>query len=332
MKRLGKIFKRPGRPGWYFRFTDPVTKQRITKGFPTKRLAEHYRDITYYRLNSDVYVGVINVRFSTAAIEYLDKYDLEGLSSNSKRDVEATLTRFGELHGDIDTKDINQRHFELYIRSRKDCVSARTLNKDIRNLKAFIAWAVKHKYISSGIELKQVKAPPTNHKALTTEQIRWLFSRCPTPAWRVRLLLSLTTGLRAGDIDFLARSSIDITGRRIDTVSQKTSKAYINRPLPDSAAPVLEHYLKTLNGDDTDRLFLDRNIRRTWDKIRGDSGITRQNMRLTFSTLIQKMGSIDTARDLLEHHSVAITDEFYTDKELILRWKVNQLPVELWLS
>ena len=47
---------------------------------------------------------------------------------------------------------------------------------------------------------------------------------------------------------------------------------------------------------------------------------------------MQKIGSIGSAQNLLEHSDQRVTEEFYTDQELILRWKVNQLPVRQWLK
>ena len=93
MRQLGKPFKRPGRKGYWLRWTDPVTHKRLAKAFPTKKLAEHYRTILYYRLNAEVFVGVINVPLSQAIDEYLAKYDLRNLSRTTKIDVQATRQR-----------------------------------------------------------------------------------------------------------------------------------------------------------------------------------------------------------------------------------------------
>jgi len=105
----------------------------------------------------------------------------------------------------------------------------------------------------------------------------------------------------------------------------------LDRPIPTSAIDELRSYLNGLDRGQL-RLFEDTNVRKEWEKIRGDTGITRQELRITFSTLIQKIGSISSAQSLLEHHSSKTTTDFYTDQELILSWKVNQLPVREWLK
>ena len=331
MRRLGQPFKKPNSKAWWLRWTDPVTKKRPAKSFPTKKLADHFRNILYYRLNTDVFIGVINIRLSQAIKEYLDRYDLRNLSKASKIDVQATLNRFIKFTGDTGTKSLSQQHFDSYLRWRKNSISPWTLNKDIGNLKALVNWACKARYINIDIELRKIKTPRIQHKALTTEQIRCLFSRCPSPAWRCRILLSLVTGLRRADVDGLALADLDLKAATLDTHSQKTGKTYIGRPLPTSAMPELRSYVEQLP-DGQAKLFTDKNVRKEWDKIRNGSGITRQDFRRTFSTLIQRTGSIGSAQNLLEHYDSRTTTDFYTDTELILRWKVNQLPVAAWLE
>ena len=94
---------------------------------------------------------------------------------------------------------------------------------------------------------------------------------------------------------------------------------------------MLNDYLSSLSEGQV-KLFADRNIRKTWEKIRGDTNITRQDLKRTFSTFMQKIGSISSAQNLLEHYDSKTTLEFYTDQEVVLRWKVNQLPVKEWLD
>ena len=206
-----------------------------------------------------------------------------------------------------------------------------TINKNIGRLKTFFNWMKENKYHNGNITLAKLKTPKRIVKALTTKQIRALFKACPSKAWRIRILLSLVTGLRKSDIDSLLVSQINLQSATIDSKSQKTQKVFMGRPLPRSATGELHSYIKSLSKRQV-RLFEDVNVRKNWDKIRGDSGITRQDLRITFSTLIQKIGSLRSAQTLLEHFDDRTTTEFYTDTELILRWKVNQLPVEEWLK
>jgi integrase len=331
MIKLPVIYQRPDRPNYYLRWTDPVTHRRVVKSFHTRPLADHWRKILYYKLNSDVFIGTINNQLSKAIDEYLHKYDLKNLSHSSEKEASNTLQMFLAFAGDVGTKSIRQAHFEAFILKRKPDISPHTLNKDIRNLKAFIAWSKKNRYIDTNIEIDKVKTVATIKKSLTVEQIQELFLKCPSKAWRCRILLSLVTGLRAGDIDRLEKNSLDLKTLRIDTESLKTSKVFIGRPIPESAKEELTSYVNSLPADQV-KLFADVNIRKTWYAIKGETKITRQQLRVTFSTLMQKIGSIGSAQELLEHSSSKTTNEFYSDHELINRWKVNQLQVSEWLK
>lgn len=331
MRRVGKPYKRDGKANWWLRWSDPVSKKRMCKSFHTKALADHYQKILYYQLNNDIFVGTIGVLLSEAIGFYLEKYKLLGLTDSAKTEATLTLKHFMTHVGDVSTKSIGQLHFDSFIIQRKKNVSAWTVNKDISNLRAFITWAgnKKQRYITPDIELFKLKTYKKAFKALTSNQIRGLFKDCPTPAWRCRLLLSLITGLRKSDIEDLMVCDIDLKTATIDSQSRKTNKSYIGRPLPSSAIPSLREYVDGLPGDQLN-LFIDKNVRKTWDSFRGD--VTRQDLRKTFSTLIQKIGSIGSAQNLLEHSDSRTTLEFYTDQELILRWKINQLPVKEWLD
>ena len=332
LKQLGQPFKRPNKTGWWLRWTDPMTRKRIIKGFHNKGYADHYRSILYARLNSDVITGVIDVPFSEAVAEYLQTYDVRGLRPPAKVEARLTLDKFKESVGVLKTRAVTQKTVDRFIVSRLGSSASRwTINKDIGNLKAFVRWCQHRRYMADGISLVKVKVQWRIVKALTSEQIKAILAACESQAWQVRVLLSLCTGLRKNDLDGLAVASIDLKRMTIDTTSQKTGKFYVGRPLPKAISPILKEYLSGKAG----KLFEDVNVRKQWDALRIRAklpGITRQDFRRTFSTLIQRIGSIGSAQTLLEHSDSRVTGEFYTDIEIVLRWKVNQLPVKEWID
>lgn len=330
MRILGQPYKRPGKKGYWLRWTDPATRKRKTASFPTLALADLRRSILMQQINADVYIGCVSVPLSNARTEYLRKYNLRGLSIGAHTQAELTLRQFADLIGDPVTGDLTQNHFDMFIADRLSSCSRWTVNKDIGCLTAFLNWASdpSRRYITQPIKLVKVKAPPIVTKALTNEQIHSLIERAPTDAWRMRLLLGLTTGIRKLDVDSLRTADIDLDTLTIRMTAVKTGKA-LTAPLPDKLAPVLTGYIDGLPSGQ-EKLFADCNVRKTWDSFR--DGITRQDLRKTFSTLMQLVGSISSARDLLQHSSARTTSQFYSDQDLILRWKINQLPVEKWLS
>lgn len=330
MRILGQPFKRNGKRGWWLRYTDPVNHKRKHESFPTKPLADLRRSILMQQINSHVYIGCVSVPLSTARTEYLRKYALQGLSAGAHTQAELTLRQFADTVGDPPTAALTQNHFDMFIAERMRSCSRWTVNKDIGCLTAFLNWTRDpgRRYITDPIKLTKVKAPPIVVKALTNEQIRSLIERAPTQAWRIRLLIALTTGLRKLDTDSLTIADLDLTAATVRTVAAKTDKP-LTAPWPDKLTPVLAGYIKGLP-DGQVQLFADRNVRKVWDSFRQD--ITRQDLRKTFSTLMQLIGSVSSAQDLLQHASARTTGQFYSDRDLILRWKVNQLPVDKWID
>ena len=329
MRILGQPFKRPNKKGWWLRYADPATGKRKHESFPDRRLADLRRSILMQQINSHVYVGCVSVPLSNARTEYLRKYNLQGLSAGAHTQAELTLRQFADLVGDPPTGDLTQNHFDLFVTDRMKTCSRWTVNKDIGCLTAFLNWAMDpgRRYITQPIKLVKVKVPPIVVKALTNDQIRSLIERAPTDTWRIRLLIGLTTGLRKLDVDSLRVADIDLDTLTVRAIAVKTGKP-LTAPWPDKLAPLLTAYIYGLP-DDQVKLFADLNIRKVWDSFR--DGITRQDLRKTFSTIMQLIGSISSARDLLQHSSARTTTQFYSDQDLILRWKVNQLPVEKWM-
>jgi len=326
MKKV-RIYQRKDRPGWYCQWREGG--RRRTKQLNTKAEAEHFSQAQYIRINSDVFTAH-DVTWCELVSEYLQTYDLRGLAAASKYDAQKTLKLFQKICRPVSSRRITQRMIDYFIIKRSDQVaSPYTVNSSISRIRAFCRWMTKRRYHPGGLDIVLQKTQPPLVTALSTDQVRGLFARAPTEAWRIRLLLSLVTGLRKSDIDNLAAADIDIAKAAINTRSQKTGKVFADRPLPDDAMGIIKVFFNSLPAGQ-EMLFADKNVRKVWDSFR--AGTRRKDLRITFSTLIQKIGSIGSARDLLEHSDSRTTRDFYTDHELILRWKVNQLPVSEWLD
>jgi len=329
MRTLGQPYKRPNKSGWWLRWTDPHTKKRKTERFQTKKLADLRRSILMQQINSEVYIGSVSVPLTAARNEYLNRYELLNLTAASRYEASLALNRLISAIGDIPTAKLAQAHIDAFLLDHSEQVGPWTVNKTIGRLTAFLNWTrhPQRRYITAQITLQKVKTPPVIVKALTNKQISLLIDRAPTQAWRIRILISLTTGLRKNDTDSLRIDELDLNSLTVRSVASKTSKQ-LTAPLPDKLAPLLTAYISSLPSDQ-EKLFADRNTRKVFDSFR--QGITRQDLRKTFSTLIQTIGSIDSARDLLQHSSARTTSQFYTDRQFVLRWKVNQLPVDQWI-
>ena len=86
---------------------------------------------------------------------------------------------------------------DKFILERKTEVKRPTLNKDIRNIKTFVIWCKKKRYLNGQIELKELKIDEKPVKSLNSKQIRKLLKALRLyPSMKIRVLLALGTGLR----------------------------------------------------------------------------------------------------------------------------------------
>jgi len=98
----------------------------------------------------------------------------------------------------------------VYEGGKRKAKALPTLNKDIRNLKAFIRWCRKNRYVNGEVEIRQLEEDERPVKSLSGTQIRKLLTASePYKTLRMRILSALGTGLRRGDIESLTISDID---------------------------------------------------------------------------------------------------------------------------
>ncbi len=130
------IYKRKRIKGWWVGWYE--SGERKAKALPTKALAEHYRQIKYTQLNSDVFTGTVTVNWQQMAEEYRHSKQVAGFVEASVYEVALTLRHFERLVGKCNSKQITQNAIDKFILERGNEVKRSTLNKDIRNLKAFV--------------------------------------------------------------------------------------------------------------------------------------------------------------------------------------------------
>ena len=194
------IYKRKNIKGWWIGWYEGGKKR--AKALPSKALAKHFCQIKYTQLNSDVFTGVVNSDWHQMVEEYRKAKQVQGLRETSIYESILTLGHFERLIGLDSSKQINQNTLDKFILDRGREVKKTTLNKDIKNLNAFLHWAMKNRFIAPGLEIKKVKVVQKPVMALTTQQVQALLSATGRyPTLHLRILLAVTTGLRRGDIE-----------------------------------------------------------------------------------------------------------------------------------
>jgi integrase len=238
--------------GWY------EGGRRKAKALPSKALAEHFRNMKYAQLNSDVFTGVVDFSWDQILEEYRRAKQVEGLQEASIYETRLTLRHFERLVGACSSRQITQQVLDKFVLERGKEVGKNTLNKDIRNIGAFLNWAVKNRYTAADLAVKRVKVQQKPVQALSPQQVKDLIAAARDyPTLRIRILLAVTTGLRRGDIQAIRIGDIHFDRNTITTQNRKAGKAMAERPIPEEVMTELSNHVTTLP-DGQEKLFADR--------------------------------------------------------------------------
>jgi integrase len=327
------IYKRKNIRGWWVGWYE--SGKRKTKALPSKNLAEHFRRIKYTQLNSDVFTGTVTVDWQQMVDEYRHDKQVAGVVEVSLYEIALSLHHFQRLVGKCNSRQITQGNIDKFILDRGKEVKRTTLNKDIRNLKAFFNWCREKRYLNGDIKLKLLKEDERPVKSLTNPQVKKLLSASkPYPTMRMRILLALGTGLRRNDIELLSISDLDFENNYVTTRSTKTRKSMGSRPVP---VPIMNEIKKYVAGLDPkqDKLFVDCFKQYRWNQIRKKLSLVDfkfHDLRKTFGSVLAQNG-ISTAviQKLLEHSSSDLTNKVYMNVDPVLRKAVDQIPAGDWL-
>jgi len=322
------IYKRKRVKGWWIGWCE--SGKRKTKALPSKALAEHCRQIKYTQLNSDVFTGTVTVDWNQIRNEYEHSKKVAGFVEASLYEVALTLCHFERLVGKCNSKQITQNAIDKYILKRGKEVIRSALNKDIRNLKAFVRWCRKNRYVNGEIEIRELKEDERPVKSLSNTQIKKLLSTSkPYKTLWMRILLALGTGLRGGDIESWRVSDIDFENSYVTTRSKKTRKSMGSRPVPVPIMAELKKYVSGLDAEQ-EKIFNDNFSRYRWVKIRQKLGLDDfkfHDLQKTFGSVLAQNGvSTAVTQKLLEHSSPDLTNKVYTNVDPVLRHAVDQIP------
>ena len=327
------VYKRTGIKGWWVGWYE--SGKRKAKALPTRKLAEHYCQLKYSQLNSDVFTGIVTICWKQMVEEYRESKKVQGVTESSLYEIALTLRHFERLIGKFNSKQIAQNSIDKFILQRGSEVKRSTPNKDIRNLRTFINWCGESRYLNGNLKIKELREDERPVKSLNDAQVKKLMAAAePYQTIRMRVLLALSTGLRRGDIESLRIRDIDFANNYITTASKKTRKSMGARPVPAVVMAELKKCLHGSNAEQT-KLFNDNFSHKRWKKICKDAGLSDlkfHDLRKTFGSVLAQNGvSTAVTQRLLEHSTPNLTNKVYTNVDPVLRHAVEQLPVGEWL-
>jgi len=332
MKKIW-VYKRAGIKGWWVGWYE--SGKRKAKALPTKKLAEHYCQLKYSQLNSDVFTGIVTISWKQMVEEYRETKKVQGVTEATLYETALTLRHFERLIGKCNSKQIAQNSIDKFILERGQEIKRTTLNKDIRNLRTFVNWCREKRYLNGTIKIRELKEEERPVKSLNDAQVKKLMSAAePYQTTKTRILLALGTGLRLGDIESLKIADIDFENNSITTSSKKTRKSMGSRPVSTAVIAELSRYVCELDPEQ-EKLFNDNFSYRRWHKICQKAGLADlkfHDLRKTFGSMLAQNGvSTAVTQKLLEHSSPHLTNKVYTNVDPVLRHAVDQLPVESWI-
>jgi len=149
-----------------------VGGKRKAKALPSKELAEHFKQIKYTQLNSDVFTGQVLADWNQMLAEYREAKKIQGVTEGTLYENALSLRNFERLMGKYSSKQITQNAIDNFILQRGTEVKRTTLNKDIRNLKTFINWCRENRYLNGKIKLKELKEEERPVRSLSATQIK----------------------------------------------------------------------------------------------------------------------------------------------------------------
>jgi len=100
--------------------------------------------------------------------EYRHDKQVAGVVEDSLYEAALTLRHFERLAGRCSSKQITQNAIDKFILERDKEVVRPRLNKDIRNLKAFLDWCRENRYLNREREIKLLKENERPLKFLST--------------------------------------------------------------------------------------------------------------------------------------------------------------------
>ena len=327
------IYKRKKIKGWWCGWYE--SNKRKSKALPSKELAEHYKQIKYAQLNSDVFTGTVSVGWEQMVSEYIEAKKIQGVTEGTLYEHALSLRNFERLEGKCNSKQITQNVIDNFILQRSPEVKRATLNKDLRNLKTFTNWCRKNRYLNGQLEIKELKLEEKPVKSLNDTQVKNLLKAADLyRPMKIRILLALGTGLRRGDIESLKISDLDFANNYITTTSRKTRKSMGSRPVPAAVIAELKKYCNGSNSNQQ-KLFNDNFNYKRWKKICNKAGLYDlkfHDLRKTFGSVLAQNGvSTAVTQRLLEHSSPLLTNKVYTNVDPVLRQAVDHLPISDWL-
>lgn len=230
---------------------------------------------------------------------------------------EAALQQVLKTMGDVPLQSITPRWvYDYQARRLRDGVAPSTVNREVAYLSSLLTWAVRRELIPDNPcrKVEKLKEPPPRNEYLRPDEIRRLLSTPTTPHLRMAFLLTLTTGLRRGELLRLRRDDILPTDEIVIRHSKNGRARHV--PVPAGVLAELQAYMMTFPQADG-RVFPWRGMERrsgqptgfktawwSWLRRAGVRRVRWHDLRHTFAAYyVSHTGNLRELQAILGHSS-----------------------------
>jgi integrase len=327
---------------------------RRMQSFPTEKEARDARDLKEVEINGNSYSPKMGIAKWDVMVESFANFKkAKRKADNTIRDYKATLELFGQTCGypsnnrllptsieTFATKYAISKKQHTYLDSEGNKqtkeldsdVSAHTVNKHIRNLRAFFNWLKKNKFIDFETKVEECEIDEVlDPRALDSEEVRILLNKikevreqkkgAPKPKLNddiyCGVIIALYTGLRQKDVWNITLKNIDIEKGCFRNVWSYKCRMYIKHiPVPNECMQVVINYMTTHNRTGNVKLFESAFPRKRWENIQTClPDFTFHCLRKTCATAMAEAGATPMQiQQWLGHYEFDTSDTYYIKK------------------
>jgi integrase len=280
----------------------------------------------------------------------LTKMDEQWLTNRERSEGTVYLTllafrHFIEIGGDIPISEIGPEHIERFISLRKADVKTRTVNRQLRELRASFGRAVDTYRLLDRNPFTKIRLLTTSDKevrVLSMEEERELLKACRgDPELDLFVRLALDTGARCNTIAYLMWAKLDLEERVGEVVCTERWKTKTRKSRPIAWSEETNERLKLwrLRRLGKTYVFAEENTRprkfyesmkRRFDRAVEKAGIERctpHDLRRTVGTRLAEAGVNEAvAAAYLGHADISTTVKFYQRiRKEVLKETVDRL-------
>jgi len=323
----------PWSVGWY----DPEGRKK------SKRVGSHSAAVKLSRkIEGQLAAGVYESRCRKSWREFRQEYEQRGLlgASVSTCEIAGTvLDHFERIAKPVRMATINNRTIAEYVAERqkergRDCdskVSAATINKELRHLRAVLRKARQWDYLARVPEITFLREPGKLPTYVSPEHFAAIYKGCEVARvpgnatydasewWRGLMVTAYMTGWRIGSLLALRRADVDLDA------AVAVSRAADNKGKRDQRIPlhpIVISHLRALASMSTMIFSWDHSRRRLFDEfeaIQREAGVKPEggkarygfhDFRRAFATMNADKLTADALQALMQHKAYTTTQKY----------------------